>query len=88
MRRSVLPNVLHHDYEHVAQALCNRMKKQGGTGMYDCYVLDDGQVWLRPSLTTYAPHFDQRFCIGRYKRDVSVNVVEDDLIERLKELRL
>lgn len=80
----IRPNLLVQGFEAAAEIVSERVRKQRGAQF--CYVLDNGDVVLQPTCDQRASALEDRMLVGTYSRATLVEHIEDDLIERQREL--
>jgi hypothetical protein len=76
------PNVFDQGYEAVAAILHARLAKRDGA--FYCIVLASGTTFLRSTTERRQSPVDPETWIGTYSKQTPVNLIEDDLIERMR----
>lgn len=79
------PNLLRDGYERTAALILWRLRDREDSAM--CFVRPAG-VWILRSTVPNVelPELPQNW-VGTYNRETPINVIEDDLIERLREIQ-
>lgn len=78
------PNLFELGYEAVAKILHGRMRGKRVTFL--CFVLPTGTTYLRRTKESRLPGPPQSAWVGTYDKNTPVHLIEDDLIDRLREL--
>jgi hypothetical protein len=82
--RAPRPNLRDMGFERVAEILHKRMR--GNRGAYYCFVLPSGTTYLRATRESRTDLPSQNSWIGTYRHDTPVEMIESDLIDRMREL--
>ena len=78
------PNLIDHGYERVAAILHSRLSRQ--EGRFYCLVLSTGRTYLRATREKRQGPINPQTWIGTYTAQTPVELIEDDLLERLREI--
>src|SRR3546814_11535343 len=79
------PNVLRDGYEVVAEKISERCRT--GRGLRYCVFVDwEGKVTIRPRYDQKSKPLPDADLIGTYDKHARIEVIEGDLIERVREL--
>ena len=78
------PNVFDQGYEAVAAILHARLARREGA--FYCIVLSSGTTFLRATAEKRQAPVDPETWIGTYSKQTPVNLIEDDLIERMRSI--
>lgn len=79
------PNLLRDGYEVVAEKISERCRTSRGL-RYCVFVDWEGKVTIRPRYDQKSKPLPDADLIGTYDRHCRVDVIEGDLIERMREL--
>lgn len=80
------PNLLTLGFEHAAQEIAHVLSKRRGASY--CYVTESGDIHVPPTHETRGSWISDEFLIGTYTRHTPIEVIENDLLERQRELFL
>lgn len=79
-------NILAADIEDVAEAIKLRMVSRGGN--WDVHVEPDGSVRMENHTSLHrAQPLPDKWLVGTYTAKAACELIEDDLVERLREIR-
>lgn len=82
--RNPRPNVRDQGYEAVAKNLHERMRRRAGR--FYCFVLPSGTTYLRATTENRTDLPSMAAWIGTYNTSTPIEMIESDLLERLREL--
>jgi hypothetical protein len=80
------PNLREQGYQRVAEILHRRMKDRRGA--FYCFVNESGSTFLRSVSENRRDMPAASSWVGTYSKDTPLNYIEDNLIDRLRELSL
>jgi hypothetical protein len=79
------PNLLRDGYERTASLILWRMRDRSDSAM--CFVRPSGSWLLRSTVPTVDLPHSSRYWVGTYNRNTQPEIIEDDLIERIREIQ-
>jgi hypothetical protein len=79
------PNLLRDGYERTASLILWRMRDRTDSAM--CFVRPSGAWLLRSTAPSAELPESTAFWVGTYNRNTPINSIEDDLIERIREIQ-
>lgn len=84
--RAEVMNIIRHDVEDVAEAIKVRIRARGKH--WEVHVGPDGEVYMdQPCDPKHANPPPDAWLIGTYGTKTPIEVIEEDLVERLREIR-
>lgn len=79
------PNLLRDGYERTASLILWRLRDREDSAM--CFVRPGGRWVLRSTVPNVDLPEPPSYWVGTYNRETPINVIEDDLIERIREIQ-